>query len=194
LNPDDAPAPIPRKTIPRKKLVLIAIAVAVLLAVGGAGFALLHGRAKHASPAIAKSSSSAASATTSATGSSAEKGSSAENGGSATTGSAAGCRGVVRDLYKQALTDDPSVTLAEVQKEVGSSGVDCTPVPAITEVIKTLSPACRDMVQYTYLQVRDGHQDVTVLDVQKAVVPKSIACKNDHLPPNVASVPAHNPK
>jgi hypothetical protein len=89
------------------------------------------------------------------------------------------CSGVERDLYRQAVDDDPSTTLAEVRSEVHSSGIDCVPDPEIAAELKDLTPACRDMVQYTFFGVRSAHADIKVGDVRERVVEKSVACERD---------------
>jgi hypothetical protein len=155
-----------------KKLVIPAIAGAVVLTAGGAAFGLLHARPKHAVPQV-KAAASAPVAST--------------------TRPSAACSGVVRDIYRQTVLEDPGVTLAEVRSEVLSSGVNCVPVPEIAAELKDLSPACRDMVQYTFLGVRDGHPDFKVNDIREKVVQKSVACEHDR-PPNVASAARHKAK
>jgi hypothetical protein len=110
-----------------------------------------------------------------------------------TTGSSGACSGVVRDIYRQTVAEDPSVTLAEVQSEVVQSGVSCVPDPEIAADLKDLSPACRDMVQYTFLGVREGHTNIQVTDVREKVVEKSVACEHDRRP-NIASVAGHKAK
>jgi hypothetical protein len=156
-----------------KKLLIPAIAAAVLLTAGGAAFGLLHARLKHG---VAPQVKAVASAPV-----------------GSTTGPSAACSGVVRDIYRQTVDEDPSVTLAEVRSEVVSSGVSCVPVPKIAAELKVLSPACRDMVQYTFLGVHDGHPDIKLNDVREKVVQKSVACEHDR-PPKIASVARHKEK
>ncbi len=151
--------PIPKSLPIPKKLVIPAIACVVLLAVGGVAFGLLHARLKPATVAHVKGVGATPVAST--------------------TGPSAACGGVVRDIYRQTVDEDPSVTLAEVRSEVLSSGVSCVPVPEIAAELKGLSPACRDMVQYTFLEVRDGHPEIRVSDIRVKVVRKSVACEHD---------------
>jgi hypothetical protein len=194
---------LPKLALP-KKLMIPVVAAAVLLIGGGVAFGLLHARTKSALPphgtAAGASTAGAAGASTAgkpgaskevATGNSPPDATGSSTAGG--TGSSPACRGVVNDLFRQARDDDPSVTLAEVRAEVSSSGVSCTPDPEVVAALKDLSPECRDMVQYTFLGVRDGHADITVNDVRVKVVPKSVACEHDRVP-NVAQLPGHKEK
>lgn len=152
-----------------KKLVIPVIAAAVLLIAGGVAFGLLHTRLAHS---LAKTAASAQVASAP---------------GASTTAPSAACSGLVRDIYRQTLEEEPSVTLAEIRSEVQTSGVTCAPVPAIAAQLKGLSPGCRDMVQYTYLEAHEDHADVTVNAVRAKVVQKSVACEHDRSP-NIAAV------
>jgi len=144
-------------------LLIAAIGGAVLVLAAGVAFMLMHAHGKHGSAAAAPTAATAATAAAAAT---------------ARVNSIA-CRGVERELYRQTTSEDPSITLAQVQAEVRDSGIDCTPVAAIVAQMKTLSPDCREIVQYTYLNVRDGHPEISVSDIRKVVVPKAVACEPD---------------
>jgi hypothetical protein len=152
--------PLPKNLPIPKQLMLPVLAGAGLLIVGGVAFGIVQARSKHAAAPNVKVVASAPSAASSAD-------------------PAGACSGVVRDIYRQTVSEDPSVTLAEVRSEVLSSGVSCAPDPELAAELKDLSPACRDMVQYTYLGVRDGHTEVKVSDVREKVVEKSVACEHD---------------
>jgi len=167
--------PIPKSLPIPKKLLIPAIAGVVLIIAGGA-FGLIA--LKHA-PSKAKASATSPVASTTK---SSATGSAAATDASTLTGPSAGCSGVVRDIYRQTVLEDPDVTLAEVRSEVVSSGISCAPDPEIAAELKDLSPACRDMVQYTVLGVRGGHPDVKVSDVRERVVRKSVACEHDRAP------------
>ncbi len=161
-----------------KKLAIPAIAGVAVLTVGGAAFGLFHARVKNAAAPQVKAVASAPGPSTT---------------GSASTGTATACSGVVRDIYRQTVDEDPSVTLAAVRSEVVRSGVSCVPDPEIAAELKDLSPACRDMVQYTFLGVRNGHPTFKVSDIREKVVEKSVACEHDR-PPSIASVARHKAK
>jgi hypothetical protein len=171
-----------------KKLLIPALAGIVLLTAGGAAFGLLHAKLQHTVAPQAKAVASAPVASTTVASTTVASATVAS-----TTGPSAACSGVVRDIYRQTANEDPSVTLAEVRSEVVSSGVNCAPVPEIAAELKDLSPACRDMVQYTFLGVRDGHPDIKVNDVREKVVQKSVACEHDRAP-NIASAARHKAK
>jgi hypothetical protein len=169
----------PFKNLPiPKKLVIPAIAGVVFLIAGGAAFGLFHARLKHAAAPQVKAVASAPAASA---------------GGPSAGGPSTTCSGVVRDIYRQTVNEDPSVTLGEVRSEVRSSGINCAPLPEIAAELKDLSPACRDMVQYTFLSVRDGHASITVSDIREKVVQKSVACERDR-PPNTTSIARHEVK
>jgi hypothetical protein len=186
------PPPIP------KKLVIPAVACVVLLIAGGTAFGLLHTRQKHSGSPHGKTVASAQVASGAGVSGAGPSGAGAAGVGPSAVGAAgagpsAACSGVVRDIYRQTVAEDPSVTLAEVRSEVGRSGVTCEPAPEIVAQIRDLSPACRDIVQYTFLGVRNGNPDITVSDVRARVVEKSVACEHDRSA-NVASIARHKEK
>lgn len=156
-----------------KKLVIPAIAGVVLLTAGGIAFGLFHAKLKHVAAPQSKTAASASLGST--------------------TKLSAACNGVVRDIYRQTVDEDPGVTRTEVRAEVLRSGVSCVPVPEIAAELKDLSPGCRDMVQYTYLGLHNSHAEIKVSDIREKVVLKSVACEHDRRP-NIASIVRHRSK